>query len=105
MNVAFQVKVPVSIAVDLQERMRVLQIAHEKEMAQIDKRIRLVDGDPKKLAKTRLDLHHQGRMITANNLLRLAVEHGASKVILMKDDQIMKLLSDTGIARGRPRNG
>lgn len=103
MNVPMLVKVPIDIAKDLDERLRVLQKAHEEDMQALDKKIKLGKGDPKKLITEREALLHRGRRLTMTNLVRVSVLHGAANVALMKDEQIHERLAETGLVRGRPR--
>lgn len=103
MNVPYNVKVPVDIALDLKSRLQALQAANSVDLEKFDKKIKLADGDPKKLTQARTEIIRRGRLLTMNNMITLSVAHGARNVKAMKDDQIFKHLAETGVVRGRPR--
>jgi hypothetical protein len=103
MNVASQIKVPVEVALALKEKLKILQAAHDAELAKVDHKLNHGGGDMALLAKTRDDLVQRGRTLTLNNLLRMLVIDGADKVRGMKDVEILKHLTQSGLVQGRPR--
>ena len=91
MNVPVHIKVPLDLFLELQDRLRKLQIAH----ARIVTREQRKGGDP-------VSAQRQARFYTLTNMVRMAVLHGHKVVVAMDDGQLAEALANDGIVRGRP---
>ncbi len=103
MYVPFSIKVPLKLAADIQARLELLQADLRAGIVKLDTKIKTGKGNPKKLSAVRSALTARRCLLTAPNMLRIALMHGMPAVISMTDDEVFEHLTDTGIKRGRPR--
>ena len=93
MNVPVHVKVPLDLFLELQDRLRRLQIAHTKAVVKEQRK----GGDP-------ADVQRRAKFFTLTNMVRMAMIHGHQVVTAMSDTQLAEALANDGIVRGRPVN-
>jgi hypothetical protein len=104
------VKVPLKTGQLLDAKLSAIQHLHEEEMRKLEKTAMqstlrsATSGDARaasRAQRSRAALSERGRKLTMANLVRVIVEAGLSSV--EKDSEALRLISESGTLRGRPR--
>jgi hypothetical protein len=93
MNVPYNIKVPVEVALALRARETALKTALMKDL----------EATPKSDANKRRALYDKIKHATIQNLLRVSLLAGLPAVEKMSDADLVNRMVDGGVVKGRPR--
>lgn len=85
----------------LRDRLAKLTTAHEKDVERFSKRA--TASNPDQVEQEQRSLEERRRRLTFHNILRVTLVVGYVEIGRMKDNDLLDLMVDNGVVRGRPR--
>lgn len=101
MNIPFQVKVPVELAMQLRDQLKAAEALHRKALDAFSRKVR-AGGDPDKIIAEQKALAERGRRLTPQHFLRACIERGMRELASASAADLLKMLEQDPIVAGRP---